>query len=137
MIDNASTARRWLDILARGAVEEWAAVADSELAMQAPYMPAGRDGRTVGLEPNRERVGTFWKVWKYFEFFDIEAHAAVDDVDLVFVTASSKAETIWDAPYTNQYVMRLRFRNGRVADHLEFLNPAPVLEAFAGRLDGG
>lgn len=134
MIDNSTLALKWLDVLARGAGDEWAAIADPQLSMHAPFMPAGRNGRTVGLDANRDRVVNFWKSWKWFTFSNIEVHAAATDPDLLFVTAFSKAETVWDAPYENQYVMRLRFRDGRVAEHLEFLNPAPVLEAFAERL---
>jgi hypothetical protein len=35
---------------------------------------------------------------------------------------------VWGGSYTNQYVLRLRFSDGLLREHLEFFNPAPVLE---------
>ncbi|GAD50403.1 hypothetical protein NT2_09_00110 [Caenibius tardaugens NBRC 16725] len=134
MSENLEKSKRWLDILARGAGEEWAEVAHPDLSMQAPFMPAGRHGRTTGIIPNRDRVTAFWKSWDSFRFHSVDIHAAADDNNLVFVTASSEARTAWGSPYENKYVIILRFADGKVIEHLEFLNPLPVIEAFGDRL---
>lgn len=134
MTNSTDAARRWLDILARGAIEEWDGFVGPDFSMHAPPMPGEAETPTEGLEPNRARVSAVWQAWKHFEFSDIEAHAAVDEPDLVFVTARSKAETVWGAPYENRYVIRLRFRDSQLVEHLEFLDPRPVLAAFDGHL---
>jgi len=120
---------RWLDVLARGAIEEWSEVAADDLVMHVVFMPGAGDP-VQGREANAAIVGEFWKSWKTFTFHDIEAHAAEDDSGLVFVTARSEAETAWGAPYVNTYVFRTRVRDGKVVEHREYFNPLPVMEAF-------
>lgn len=125
---------RWLTILAAGDVGAWDGLADPELSMHAPLMPGENDTPTVGLEANRARVQALWASWETFVFTDVEAHAAEDDTDLVFVTARSHATTVWGAPYRNRYFIRLRFRHGTLVEHLEFMDPRPILTAFDGHL---
>lgn len=131
---SSESARRWLDVLANGAVADWDGLVDPDFSMHAPLMPGEPETPTEGLEPNRARVGAVWQAWETFRFSDVDVHAAADDPDLVFVTARSEAKTVWGAPYTNRYFIRLRFRNGKLLEHLEFLDPRPVLAAFEGHL---
>lgn len=134
MSNSTDAVRRWLDVLAGGDVGKWDDLADSDLSMHAPLMPGEADTPTLGLEPNRARVGGLWQAWENFEFTDTEIHAAADDADLVFVTTRSEAKTVWGAPYANRYFIRLRLRDGKVVEHLEFMDPRPVLAAFEGHL---
>jgi ketosteroid isomerase-like protein len=127
MIDNVVKARQWLDVLARGALAEWGPLVTDDFTLHAVAMPGG-DTPVTGREVNRERVGKVWHMWQHFSFEDVDAHATADDPDLVFVTARSEATTVWGASYTNQYVLRLRFQDGLLHEHLEFFDPAPVLE---------
>ena len=131
---SAESARVWLDVLARGAVGDWDALVAPEFKMHAPLMPGESETPTEGLEPNRARVGALWQAWATFTFTDVDVHAAADDPDLVFVTARSEAKTVWGAPYANRYFIRLRFRDGKLLEHLEFMDPRPVLAAFEGHL---
>lgn len=128
------TAGRWLEVLATGAVAEWDGLVDPDFSMHVPFMPGESPEPTVGLEPNRARVAALWAAWEKFEFTDTEIHAAVDDPELIFVTSRSVAKTVWGAPYENRYMIRLRVLDGIVREHLEFMNPAPVLAAFEGHL---
>ncbi|UXA05889.1 nuclear transport factor 2 family protein [Mycobacterium sp. SMC-2] len=134
MTNNTDSARRWLDVLATGAVAAWDGLVNADFSMHAPLMPGEADTPTVGLEANRARVEALWRAWDTFEFTDVDIHAAADDPDLVFVTARSQAKTVWGAPYRNRYIIRLRFRDGELLEHLEFMDPRPVLEAFEGHL---
>ncbi|QHG85531.1 hypothetical protein D1O33_26435 (plasmid) [Rhodococcus rhodochrous] len=133
-MSNIDKSHSWIDILARGATEEWNLVVSDDLTMHAPFMPGDAALAYTGKEVNRERVAALWKSWKRFSFSDVEIHAAADDSDLVFVLARSEAETHWGAGYENRYVFRLRFRDGLIVEHLEFLNPLPVIAAFDGHL---
>lgn len=128
------SARQWLDLLARGAVGDWDELVSPDFSMHAPLMPGESDTPTAGLEANRARVGALWQAWESFAFSDVEIHAAADDPDLVFVTARSTAKTVWGAPYANRYFIRLRFKDGQLLEHLEFMDPRPVLAAFDGHL---
>lgn len=129
MTDNVQRAKQWLDVLARGAIDEWDGLVDENVTLHALFMP-GIDGPTIGREANRAMISGFWKSWKHFQFFDVDAHAAADDADLVFVTARSEAEAVWGAAYANTYVFRMRFAQGKVVEHLEMFNPLPVMEVF-------
>lgn len=131
---SSDSARRWLDVLATGSLTDWDNLVAPEFSMHAPLMPGEGETPTEGLEPNRARVGALWQAWDTFAFSDVDVHAAADDPDLVFVTARSEAKTVWGAPYTNRYFIRLRFRNGKLVEHLEFMDPRPVLAAFEGHL---
>lgn len=133
-MNSVDAARKWLDILQRGATDEWDSLVSPEFSMHAPLMPGEDDAPTKGVEANQARVAAVWQAWADFEFYDIEAHAAADDADLVFVTARSKGTTVWGAPYANRYFIRLRFKSGKLVEHLEFLDPRPVLAAFEGHL---
>ncbi len=134
MGSNTDAARRWLDVLATGTVSAWDGLVKPNFSMHAPLMPGEADTPTVGLETNRARVEALWRGWDTFEFTDVSVHATADDPDLVFVTARSQAKTVWGAPYRNRYIIRLRFRDGELLEHLEFMDPRPVLEAFEGHL---
>ncbi len=134
MTSNTDRARRWLDVLAAGAVDDWYGLVHEDLSMHAPLMPGEAETPTRGREANRTRVGTLWQAWETFSFTDVEIHGAADDPALVFVTARSAAKTVWGAPYRNSYFIRLRFRDGQLTEHLEFMDPRPVLAAFDGHL---
>ncbi len=134
MSKSVDTAQRWLDVLATGAVGEWDGLVAPDFSMHAPLMPGESAEPTPGLEANRARVGELWKAWERFEFHDTEIHAAADDPNLVFVTTRSTAKTVWGADYQNRYFIRLTFRDGALHEHLEFMDPRPILETFAGHL---
>lgn len=133
-MSSKNQALQWLDTLARGATDEWDGLVSPDFRMHAPLMPGEPEIPTEGIEPNRARVAAVWQAWANFRFTDVDAHTAADDQDLVFVTARSEAKTVWGAPYANQYFIRLRFRDGKLVEHLEFLDPRPVLAAFEGHL---
>lgn len=134
MDNSTDAARKWLDVLASGATGEWDSLVDPDFSMHAPLMPGEADTPTIGRDVNRARVGELWQAWETFQFIDADIHAAADDPELVFVTVGSQAKTVWGAPYENRYFIRLRFRKGLVLEHLEFLDPRPVLAAFEGHL---
>lgn len=134
MSDSVAAAQKWLDVLAAGAIDEWDTIADANLSMHVPLMPGEPDTPTVGREPNRARVAALWKAWESFRFHDADIHAAADDPNLVFVHVYSDAKTVWGAEYRNRYFIRLRFQDGKIVEHLEFMDPRPVLAAFEGHL---
>ncbi|MCX2936446.1 nuclear transport factor 2 family protein [Mycobacterium pinniadriaticum] len=133
-VSSTERAHKWLEVLAGGALADWDGLVSPEFSMHAPLMPGEAPMPTEGRDTNRARVGALWQAWESFEFTDVDMHAAADDPDLVFVTARSQATTVWGAPYRNRYFIRLRFRDGTLVEHLEFMDPRPVLEAFEGHL---
>jgi len=134
-VSAADVAKQWLDVLARGAVEEWSGVTDEALLMHVVFMPGGA-GPVQGRSANAAIVGEFWKAWKTFAFHDVEAHESREEPGLVFMTARSEAETAWGASYANTYVFRTRIANGKVVEHREYFDPLPVLETFKDHLPG-
>jgi ketosteroid isomerase-like protein len=133
MSDNVDTARRWLDVLERGALDEWDNVVAEDLTLHAVAMP-GDNAPVIGRDANRARVAQVWQAWKKFAFHDVDVHAAADDPNLVFAIARGQAETVWGATYANHYAFRLRFHAGLIQEHLEFFDPAAVMGVFKDRL---
>lgn len=131
----AEVAKRWLEVLGRGALAEWADVADDDLLMHVVFMP-GNAGPVRGRDANAAIVCEFWKAWKQFAFHDVEAHESREEPGLVFITAKSQAETVWGAAYQNTYVFRTKVRGGKVIEHHEYFDPLPVLEVFKDHLPG-
>lgn len=127
--------KRWLDVLARGAIGEWSEVVSDDLSMHVVFMP-GSSGPVHGRDANAAIVGEFWQAWKRFAFHDVDAHEASDEPGLVFVTARSEAETVWGATYANTYVFRTKVAQGRVVEHREYFNPQPVIEVFKDHMLG-
>ena len=64
-VSTTETARRWLDVLARGSVADWDGLVSPEFSMHAPLMPGEADTPTEGLEANRARVGALWQAWVF------------------------------------------------------------------------
>lgn len=132
VLTNEAVVRAWFDALARGAVDEWDAITDPDMSMHVVFMP-GSTGPVIGRNANRAIVGEFWKAWKSFAFHNVEINPT-QDPDLFFTTAESKAETVWGAPYANVYIFKTRLRGGRIAEHSEYFNALPVIEAFKDHL---
>lgn len=133
MSDNVARARQWLDVLQRGAFDEWDNVVAEDLSLFGVGMP-GENAPVIGRDANRARLGQVWQAWRHFAFHDVDVHAAADDPALVFVVARGEAETTWGARYVNHYALRLRFQDGLIREHLEFFDPAPVVDVFKDQL---
>ena len=133
MTDNVARVRQWLEVLGRGEFEEWDDIVADDLMMHIVAMP-GDNHPVIGRDANRARALQVWKSWRYFAFHDVEAHAAADDPDVVFVIARAEAETVWGANYSNLYSLRLRLRDGLIHEHVEFFDPAVVMKVFKDHL---
>lgn len=127
--------REWLDILARGETHRWHEVADEEMVLRLPFAPTGLPGEMRGRDTCSAAAGELWKSFKSFDWTEATIHAT-DDPNLLITLARSRAETLWGAIYANQYCITTRFRNGKVVEQNEYMNPLVFMDVFAEHLPG-
>jgi ketosteroid isomerase-like protein len=82
-------------------------------------------GRTHAIEA----LSALWKAKKSFAWLDVVIRGT-DDPELFVTTARSEAVLVSGQHYANSYVILTRLRNGKVAEHVEYFNPLPVIEVF-------
>lgn len=119
----------WLDVIARGAVDEWPAIVSPDIVMRLPYSPAGINPELRGIDQACETIGGAWKMWKKFTWLDVVIRRT-EDPELLVTTCRSEAPTVTGRHYANSYVIFTRFKNGLVVEHTEYFNPLAVMALF-------
>jgi ketosteroid isomerase-like protein len=119
--------QQWLDILARGAVDEWSGKVSPEVVLRFPFAPPGVNPELRGIEQARDTIGAFWKTWQNFNWQDVVIRHT-EDPSLLVTTAKSQAKTVFGHVYANSYVIFTRFKDGEVIEHTEYFNPLPIVE---------
>jgi ketosteroid isomerase-like protein len=129
MADLVALTREWLDIIAAGRFDDWGTRVAEDVVFRLPFAPPGAPEEMRGIETARETLRATWDGKKHFAWHDMVIRRT-DDPDLVVTTARSEAEFVSGKRYANSYVIFTRFRDGMVVEHVEYLNPLKVLEAF-------
>ena len=134
MTDKKQIVRRWLDVSALGPSEAWHELCSSDLVVRFPYAPPPVQRELNGLDAALATSSAHWNNMAKFEWHDVEIHAT-DDPDLFMTTCRSETMTVGGYPYANNYVLKTRFRDGKIVEHVEWFDPAPVIkmiEALSG-----
>ena len=74
-------------------------------------------------------LGTLWKAKQSFVWHDVVIRRT-EDPELFVTTARSEAVLLSGQHYANSYVILTRMRDRKVAEHVEYFNPLPVIEVF-------
>ena len=127
MTDLKKRVREWLDVGAKGPAEAWKEMCASDLVVRFPYAPPPVQRELRGLDTALATCSAHWKNMAKFEWHDVMIHAT-DDPDLFMTTARSETETVGGYPYCNHYVLRTRFRDGKIVEHVEWFDPMLVIE---------
>jgi ketosteroid isomerase-like protein len=127
--DLNSLVRDWLDIVAAGPAEAWSGRVSEELVIRLPFAPPGVAGELRGKAAAIAALTPMWEGLARFDWRDVVIRQT-DDPELLVTTARSEALLRNGKVYANSYVILTRIRDGQVAEHVEYFNPLPVIEAF-------
>lgn len=122
----------WLDVIARGAFDEWPERVAEDVVLKLPYAPPGVPAELRGFRQARDALSSVWNTKKSFAWFDVVIRST-DDPDLVVATCRSEVLLASGKRYANDYVIFTRFRDGKVLEHTEYFNPLRVIESFGGQ----
>ena len=121
--------REWLDVVSSGPAEAWPAYAADDVVIRLPFAPPGVANELRGRAYAVEALSGLWKAKKSFVWCDVVIRGT-DDPELFVTTARSEAVLVSGRHYANSYVILTRLREGKVAEHVEYFNPLPVIEVF-------
>lgn len=132
--DKAELARNIIELMATGKdYDSWGPMLTEDVEFLKPFHPPGFPKRTKGriewVNSSREN----FKVIKEFRWIDLELHNTAEP-DVVYGTSKSRVELVNGRYYENEYVFIVKFENGLVKEFREYLDPLPVMEAFAKEL---
>ena len=127
MADTTVLMRAWLEMVAMGPAEAWNGKVAEDVVIRLPYAPPGVEKELRGFVQARDTLAHHWKTKKSFVWRDVVIRKT-DDPELVVTTARSDVVLATGAPYTNDYIMLTRFRDGQVIEHVEYFNPLPIIE---------
>jgi ketosteroid isomerase-like protein len=94
-----------------------------------PFAPPGVASELRGRTHAIEALSGLWQAKKSFAWHDVVIRGT-DDPELFVTTARSEAVLVSGQNYANSYVILTRLRDGKVAEHVEYFNPLPVIEVF-------
>jgi ketosteroid isomerase-like protein len=123
---NAAIVRKWFDLAHSD--DRWS-LADDDLMMSAPFAPPGRPKVMSGLSKRRKTSDAVRESFKSFSWVDLEIFQT-EQSDIVFVTTKSRAVTQWDTVYTNEYIFKIKLRDGKLLQISEFFNPLLIVAAL-------
>ncbi len=129
MTDAKVLIREWLDLVATGPAERWPAKAADDVVIRLPFAPPGVPAELRGASRATEALGAMWRTTERFAWHDVVIRGT-EDPELFVTTARSEVVLLSGQRYANAYVILTRVRNGRVAEHVEYFNPLPVIEVF-------
>jgi ketosteroid isomerase-like protein len=121
--------REWLDVVSSGPAEAWPAYATDDVTIRLPFAPPGVANELRGRTHAIAALSAHWKTKKSFVWHDVVIRGT-DDPELFVTTARSEAVLVSGQDYANSYVILTRLRDGKVAEHVEYFNPLPVIEVF-------
>jgi uncharacterized protein len=121
--------REWLDLVSSGPAERWPTYATDDVVIRLPFAPPGVANELRGRAYAIAALSDLWKAKKSFTWRDVVIRGT-DDPGLFVTTARSEAVLMSGQHYANDYVILTRLRDGKVAEHVEFFNPLPVIEVF-------
>jgi uncharacterized protein len=125
--------REWLDIVSSGPADAWHTHATPDLVIRLPFAPPGVAKELSGMAQAIAALSTVWAAKKSFAWHDVVIRRT-DDPELFVTTARSEAVLLSGQHYANSYVILTRIRDRKVAEHVEYFNPLPVIEIFGREL---
>jgi ketosteroid isomerase-like protein len=121
--------REWLDLVSSGPAEAWPGYATDDVVIRLPFAPPGVANELRGRAYAVEALSGLWKSKRSFAWHDVVIRGT-DDPALFVTTARSEAVLVSGQHYANDYVILTRLRDRKVAEHVEYFNPLPVMEVF-------
>ena len=129
--DIVELARKWLEVLPEGEFDRLPGQIAEDFVLRLPYAPPGVPTEFRGRNFARQALSTSAKGRSRL-VFDNVVLLRTEDPELLVVTANGGATMASGKLYRNSYVIFVRIRDGQVIEHIEYLNPLKVMEAFGG-----
>ena len=123
--------REWLDVVSSGPAEAWSNYATLDVVIRLPFAPPGVAKELRGRAEAIAALSAVWKAKQSFAWHDVVIRRT-EDPQLFLTTARSEAVLVSGQHYANSYVILTRMRDRKVAEHVEYFNPLPVIEVFGG-----
>ncbi len=128
--DIVELAHKWLEVLPEGKFDDLPGQISHDFVLRLPFAPPGvpsefrgRDFAQQALSESAKNRGPL--------VFDNVVLLRTEDPELLVATATGGATMGNGKEYRNSYVIFVRIRDGMVIEHIEYLNPLNVIEAFA------
>jgi uncharacterized protein len=135
--DNAEFARKFIELMATGKdYDTWGPMLTEDAEFLRPFLPPGLPKRIKGRIEWVNTMRESSKVIKEFRWIDLDLHNT-DEPDVVYGTSKSSVDLVDGRYYENEYVLIVKFEDGFIKEYREYLDPLPVMEAFAKELAGG
>jgi ketosteroid isomerase-like protein len=134
--DKAEFALKFVELMAAGKDDTWGPMLTDDAEFLRPFLPPGLPKKIKGRSEWVNSMRESFKVIKEFRWYDLELHNT-DEPDVVYGTAKSSVELVDGRNYENEYVVIVKFEGDLIKQYWEYLDPLPVMEAFAKELAGG
>ena len=128
--DVIALARKWLEILPEGRFDQLPGQIAADFVLHLPFAPPGVPSEFRGREVAQQALSTSAK-GRSALVLDNLVLLRTEDPELLVATADGMATMNSGKVYRNSYVIFVRIRGGQVIEHIEYLNPLKVMEAFA------
>ena len=128
--DIVELAHKWLEVLSEGRFDELPGQVAEHFILRLPFAPPGIPSEFRGRDFAAQALSTAAKNRSPL-LFDSVVLLRTEDPELLVATANGEAQMANGKTYRNSYVIFVRIRGGQVIEHIEYLNPLKVMEAFA------
>jgi uncharacterized protein len=129
MSDDLQLVRRWLEILPEGRFDLLTGKIAADFVLRLPFAPPGIPSQFTGRDATQQALAAAAKNRSPL-VFDNVVTLRTEDPGLFVTTCTGKATMGNGKVYANSYVMFTRLIGGMVVEHVEYLNPLKVIEAF-------
>ena len=128
MNDIVAQVEDWLAHMPQGDFEGYCGPVADDFVLRLPFMPPGLPNEFAGCEVAQAALQSSAK-GRATLVFSNKVILRTEDPDLVVATAQAETTMANGKPYRNSYVIFVRFRDGVIVEHTEYLNPLAVMEA--------
>ncbi|WP_313805840.1 PhzA/PhzB family protein [Sphingobium sp.] len=130
-------ARKFIELMATGKdYDVWGPMLKEDAEFLTPFHPSGFPKRTTGRFEWVNSARKNFSVIRQFRWIDLDLHDT-DEPNVVYGTSKSHVELADGRYYENDYVFIVKFEDGLVREFREYLDPIPVIDAFARELGDG
>ena len=130
-VDDLALVHQWLEVMPEGRFDALPGQVADDFVLRLPFAPPGVPEEFWGRDHTAQLLADSAKGRSPLAFKDLVV-LRTEDPQLFVATANASATMASGKPYANSYVIFVRLRDGKVAEHTEYLNPLKVIEAMSG-----
>ena len=127
--DVVELTRAWLKAFPDGEFDTYPGNISQEFTLRLPFLPPGVQGEYIGRDTAQAVLKQTARGRSPLVFSDVTI-LRTEDPNLVVTTAKGEAVMNNGRIYRNEFIMLTRFRDGALVEHVEYLNPLPVIDSM-------